>query len=110
VITFPQETAWIYNIHDFDKCDAECFQVARINKGDVYLSQPEGDSFVTTSDVWTSLTAADRMKIRENESTVTAWLERKLGFKIHNGSLYNQLLKNDAWNALAKRFCDHCFG
>jgi hypothetical protein len=41
------------------------------------------------------------MNIRENESTVNAWLEGELGFKIHNGPLYNQLLKNDAWNALA---------
>jgi hypothetical protein len=35
---------------------------------------------------------------------VTAWLEGELGFKIHSGPLYNQLLKNDVWNALAKRF------
>jgi hypothetical protein len=110
VITFPQETAWVCDIHDFDKCDAEYFQVARINKGDIYLSQSEGESFITASDAWTSLAAVDRMRIRKNESTVTAWLEGELGFKIHSGPLYNQLLKNGAWNALAKRFCDHRFG
>jgi hypothetical protein len=59
MITFPREAAWVCDIHDFDKCDAEYFQVIRINKGDVYLSQPEGDSFVTASDAWISLTAAD---------------------------------------------------
>jgi len=110
MITFSQETAWVCDIHDFDKCDAEYFQVARINKEDAYLSQSEGDSFVTAWDAWTSLTPADRVRIGKNESTVAAWLEGELGFRVDSGARYNQLLKDDAWNALAKQFCDHRFG
>jgi hypothetical protein len=110
MITFLQETAWVCDIHDFDKCDVEYFQVARIKEKDVYLSQSEGDSFVTAWDAWTSLTATDRMKIRKNESTMAAWLEGELGFKVDSISRYNQLLKNDGWNTLAKQFCNHRFG
>jgi hypothetical protein len=35
MITFPQETAWVCDTHDFDKCGVEYFQVAGINKEDV---------------------------------------------------------------------------
>jgi hypothetical protein len=100
---------WVCDIHDFDKCDAEYFQVARINKN-AYLSQSEGDSFVTAWDAWTSLAPADRARIGKNESTVAAWLEGELGFKTESSSCYNQLLKDDGWNRLAKQFCDHRFG
>jgi hypothetical protein len=50
------------------------------------------------------------MRIRKNQSAVTALLEGELGFKVNSGPLYNQLLKNDAWNALAKRLCYYRFG
>jgi len=84
--------------------------VGLVTAEDAYLSQSEGDNFITAWDAWTSLAPADRVRIGKNESTVAAWLEEELGFEVNSSARYNQLLKDDGWNALAKRFCDHRFG